>query len=109
MSEELKVPMWTLESGIEVCRVVEALLDPAGFHCALGGGVMKKGSSQKDLDIFVYPHKSNGCSFLEEVEKILSPVMDAPLGKRDHSSYGDDKTVYSANKEGKRIDFFLLQ
>ena len=29
---------------------------PSGFHAALGGGVMKRGRSSKDLDVIVYPN-----------------------------------------------------
>lgn len=48
---------WTLEEGLQVTRYLERLFKPFGFHVALGGGVMLRGRSSKDLDVIVYPDK----------------------------------------------------
>lgn len=101
--------IWTLEEGLAFARNLERLLVPAGFHCALGGSVLHSGSSQKDLDIFIYPHKSNG----EPVSDadVLSAIFEVlPNGWKvaDHSAYGDEKRVFYAYPNRKRVDFFLL-
>lgn len=51
---------WTLESGLEVARELEALLAPIGMHVAIGGGVMLRGEYGKDLDLILFPHCSTG-------------------------------------------------
>jgi hypothetical protein len=58
-------PQWTLEEGVLLCRLVEQTVIPAGYHCALGGGVLHRGESDKDLDIFIYPHSQK----LNEVKR----------------------------------------
>jgi len=100
--------VWTLEQGVAFCRKVEDLLVPAGFHCALGGGVLQKGESFKDLDVFVYPHKSDGTISEEEVAKALAPLIPKWMAI-DHTYQEDSKKVFFCYFEGKqRVDFFLL-
>lgn len=50
--------MWTLKKSLKFIRKLESVLDQWGWHCALTGGVLKKGKSKHDLDIIVYPHDS---------------------------------------------------
>ena len=100
---------WSLEDGIAMSRRIEALLTPAGFHCALGGSVLHSGVSLKDLDIFVYPHKSTGEPISDvEVLTALFPLLPNGWKQCNHSQYGDEKRVFYCYTEGKRIDFFLL-
>lgn len=48
-------PMWTLMEAIELIGPFQAALRPFDFHVALGGGVLNKGSSINDLDLYVLP------------------------------------------------------
>lgn len=47
---------WTIEEGILIARSLEPVAIKFGYHVALGGGVLVKGFSLKDLDIFFYVH-----------------------------------------------------
>lgn len=114
MSEEpfdldIEIALWTLEQGVEVCQRLERILSVDGFHCALGGSVLRDGESQKDLDVFIYPHKSSGEDFTELLTKVIRPHLDGDWAHHDHKHYNDLKKVYSGCIEGKRVDLFLLQ
>lgn len=49
-------PMWTLVEALDLVK----RLNHANLHwnVALGGGVLNKGFSYKDLDLVFYPHES---------------------------------------------------
>lgn len=70
--------VWTLEEGLGFVRKLEDHLHDQGFHAALSGGVLWKGSSTKDLDIILYPHTSNECSFDHELKPLMELLLDAP-------------------------------
>lgn len=48
--------LWTLDQAISLVRQMEAAFVPVGWHCALAGGVLHRGSSEHDLDVIAYPH-----------------------------------------------------
>lgn len=51
---------WDLNDALEFIRALEPMLDlHCEAHCGLIGGVLKKGTSQKDLDLVIYPHKKD--------------------------------------------------
>ena len=47
--------MWTLEQGLTVVRALQEHIRTYGYHLTLGGGVINKGSSNKDLDLYFLP------------------------------------------------------
>lgn len=52
--------MWTLSEGLEVVRGIQQPIRAYGYHVAIGGGVVNKGQSDKDLDLYFLP--MNGAS-----------------------------------------------
>jgi len=108
MSEEMPI-IWTIGEGIAYVRKLEDHLHDKGFHAALSGGVLWKGSSTKDLDIILYPHTSDTCSFYHNLEPLMEGMIDGPWKEVDHEEYGDAKLVMKAKVNGKTVDFFLLQ
>ena len=101
---------WTLEEGIEVARLLEIHIRRQynHYHTAIGGSVLHKGLSQKDLDIFIYPHKTSQHDrrYLEDKFREFGLVWKRDC---DHNIYGDAKEVIECEYKGKRIDLFLLQ
>jgi hypothetical protein len=100
--------MWTITAGLSFCRDIEVVLARAGFHCALGGGVMLRDTSAKDLDVFIYPHRSDG---IDEPDwnKARAALLEAgieDMRKLDH--HYDHKNVWKGYLNRKRIDFFFL-
>lgn len=96
--------MWTIEEAIMTIRGLEPRL--FAYHLALTGSVLYEGSSDKDLDIIVYPHRTG--------KKILKPELAigylklTNLGQSEHEY--DDKVVYKTkDTQGRIIDLFFLQ
>jgi hypothetical protein len=105
-------PFWTLEEGIVITRLIEECLIPMGYHCCLGGSVLHKGQSEKDLDIFIYPHN---VAALLEAEVILAAVESVIPGGMAFGACNpeyqerDAKNVWwSYGQNNRRIDFFFL-
>lgn len=101
--------MWTLEQAVELLRMLEPVAISQGFHVALGGSVLIRGSSDKDLDIFIYPHKTADKIAFECLLSKLGDFGISDFNKAEHAHYGDDKAVYRSGYKGKRIDWFFLK
>ena len=74
---------------------------------------MVKGYSEKDLDLFIYPHlltaaKERNDRYVIALQEMglenLFPVSWSPL-----KNTGDQKDVWSATYKGKRVDLFFLE
>lgn len=108
--------MWELVDGIRHIRRLQEILQPIGFHCALAGGVLLKGYSDKDLDIIIYPHEKGKVSSdvaWKKIQEILQPSIDKDkIFECDKDKNGDyprdGKDVKTITKDGKRYDFFFL-
>ena len=93
-------------------KFLSGLTDEGGYHCALGGSVLHKGHSNKDLDVIVYPHdfqKRFGLQTEDVWSAITGYFAPTACGKVNKSKYRDDKDVrWLTTQDGKRIDFFFL-
>lgn len=59
MALKLKSPMWTLDEGRAEVERVQQGSRAYGYHVALGGSVLNKGESRKDLDLYFLPLDSD--------------------------------------------------
>jgi len=122
---------WQLDEGIRFIQTLEPRLKKIGAHCGMTGGTLFKGSSEKDLDVIIYPHSTTKCPALETVEEVLmgEGLTNLPKGgsqpeeivapsrsfsvkntfNRIKNIGGDEKivTVWTDQK-GRRIDIFYL-
>lgn len=101
---------WNIIDGVTTCRDIEERLRPIGYHCALGGSVLHSGFSEKDLDVFIYPHDADKRLPAETVLMAVLDIIPATHGKCN-SAYEprDSKAVYwSYTPRNQRIDFFFL-
>ena|SRR5690348_6488256 len=105
MSESDLDPMWDTGQAIKFCRALEEKTEAMGLHVAFGGSVLHKGYSEKDLDVFVYPHFKENEHF--SFNGFICSIMDAYEAKIC-PFYKDTKVVYVGHEGTKRIDFFLL-
>jgi hypothetical protein len=103
---------WTLDQGLQFVQALESFLcqrwqdheNGALVHCALGGSVLHKGESEKDLDVFIYPHQ-NGYDANEVVEALAKHYStELILCKFEY----DNKIVFKAYINNQRVDFFFL-
>jgi hypothetical protein len=131
-------PKWTLELAIAFARQIEAILcrstdHPTTWsHVGLSGGVLRNGSSGKDLDLVIFPHTSGAIAFdnwrnlvVQRLNTYLvnhykyMPLMLCEYGAVSQDSVAesepiqdngrDAKPVYTTQRDdGRRIDFFLL-
>lgn len=105
---------WTLEEGLEVVRWFAPILADCGFGIGLTGSVLTKGTSNKDLDIIVYPLCTDSVVIAEaKIALVLcgaerkygrSTVTDAWRKKGST----DNKHVEIWTYKGRRIDVFFL-
>lgn len=105
--------VWTLEEGQRFCSWLEKNLEPLGIHVALGGSVLVKGGSSKDIDVFLYPHDARKPPTAGRVFDMLLLLGFTYTRTRENSTPScpeGDKDVYVMfTKKGKRrVDFFFL-
>lgn len=98
---------WTLEEGIALARRLEPIAIELNSHIALGGGVLHRGSSEKDVDIFVYPRDKS--TAFHPLPSVLLKAFGVSYFKETEASYKfDTKKVFFAILDGKRVDFFFV-
>lgn len=111
---------WTLDMGVELVRDVEPHLADAGWHVALTGGVLYRGSSNHDLDFVVFPHqrRTDGRPTRAALKKMraalrrggMLPSHSAAWVRRDWRRRGirDRKHVEVWFGKGRRVDVIVL-
>lgn len=104
--------MITLNQAIELVREVEEHIAPSGFHTALTGGCLYRGSSEKDIDVVIYLHRCLHDPFpWEELREILTHLGFGPFEdcmRKREGDYPDLKQVYKSTFRGFTIDLFIL-
>lgn len=107
--------MWAREDAVELLSKFEAFLAKQGYHCALGGSVLYRGNSEKDLDVIVYPHHTRECQSVNDLwPHIITYFSPEECGKCANKEgtrlhIRDGKVVHWLKKQGQRVDFFFLQ
>lgn len=106
--------MWTREEAFCVIEKLEPALSAIGAHVALGGSVAYRGTSDKDLDLIIYPH-----TVVENMKFDWLPVKELLKSFFRAESYTecqcgsqlrDWKQVSClTTPKGKRVDFFFLE
>jgi len=102
--------LWTIEDALSLSRELEATAAVNGFHVGITGSVLRDGFSDKDLDIVVFPHNTTDAPSQDKVHAMFYAhhrIVNWTL--RPHGDYGDGKEVWTAIRDGKRIDFFFLK
>ena len=46
---------WTLDDGVKLVRALQGRTREYGYHLTLGGSVVNKGESEKDVDLYFLP------------------------------------------------------
>ena len=114
--------LWTFADAINFITELSNALVPANYEVALAGSVLKRGSSQKDLDIILFPrsitHAASPTTYrnLQEARAIMRAdlgmtcVLDEVQVKKEWKAKGssDQKHVEVWRYRDKRIDIFFL-
>lgn len=98
----------TLDQALPFVREVEAKLIPLGAHCSLGGSVLHRGESTKDLDIFVYPHNDDRPKTPEELIATLKLLFPEGYEATD-KSYPFDRRRFKAIHHTAEGGFWTLE
>lgn len=102
--------MWTRETAFQFLPPLESFLASEGYHCALGGGVMYRGNSDKDLDVIVYPHTREKCISVDLLWARLAGFLRPSKTTKAAGSSRDGKDVrVMVLTDERRIDFFFLK
>lgn len=95
-----------LSEGLKIAREFEAKLAPLGVHVALAGSVMYAGTSNKDLDLILYPHQKK--TRHDICDALLTLVPEAKRIGGDVDQYPENRFVLRATIDGARVEFFIF-
>lgn len=103
---------WKMANALALIRDLQPLVREFGYHLLLGGGVLNKGESKKDLDLYFAPLSGDdGDADYERLFDLLCNVFTYPEPMRN-SDYGIPqvwKHMLFSKYEGKRVDIFILR
>jgi len=111
-----KKPAWTLDDALQVIRAMQSTISEFGFHVGLGGGVLNRGQSTNDLDLYFFPLKGEDVDEAPEVGPLLAWVymhlgrpLDEPASY-DHEEYTPYRHQEKLRHFGDRrnIDIFIV-
>ena len=111
----LKPIVWTHETAIALLAVLQPAVRPFGYHIAMGGRVLNRGFSRKDLDLYFLPLESDTevlpnlapdlLIYLQGVLGSYVPIHSADYGGGHASPTYKYKLKF--DNGGKRIDAFI--
>lgn len=107
--ERKPAPMWDIASGIAFCRQLEAAFD-GEWHVSLGGSVMYRGYSDKDLDVSLRAHDCSGYYATVGMTMRALGWTLAPHG-HDYTEHPDPSNrqlvIQIWVKDDRRVDLFI--
>lgn len=62
---------WTLAQAIDFVRQLDKLIRPVGYFAGIAGGVLIRGSSEKDLDVMIMPLNKDPIGKFNDLYKVL--------------------------------------
>ena len=105
--------MWTFQEAKPILDSCQALSRTFGYHMCLGGGVLNKGVSTKDLDIYFLPLDNNDS--IPNPKGLLSALQALFFAKFEQlgKPYEGNSLPYIfkgklVQANGKRIDVFVM-
>jgi len=107
---------WSLEDGAIFVRALQTAIHPSGYHAGLAGSVLHKGSSEKDIDILIFPFNTAMCDREELVECLtkfglrlrFTSAQVKAFWRRAGSQDQKEVEVWET-KGGNRVDLFFLK
>lgn len=105
--------MWTLESGISFIRSMEEIANQYNYHLTLGGSVLHRGESNKDLDIYAMPfHNDKLCdesSLLTAFMAYATHCEPAFYSEKPQIVRADNLFILRDSLRNLRIDLFVIK
>lgn len=121
-------PMWTLKTALDLVRKIQSPIRAFRYHVVVGGGVINKGQSSKDLDLYFMPlfepFAPDVIGLRAYLETVFGPeynlgggpaggpfveASDVDAAYPPCPVYGDKRFTYRPNFNGdeRRIDVFI--
>lgn len=108
--------VWTLAEGLDLVRILQPKLRALDYHVVIGGGVINKGVSTKDLDLYLLPVFKNRPYQFEAIEQVIFDVVGKhkDLWKTsDQLEIGSGQRCFKyqwacETKDRKRVDVFIV-
>lgn len=102
--------MWTLEQALVIIRLLQPKVYSMGWHLCLGGGVLNKGVSNKDLDLYTRADLPKRQDVVDYIQATLGASLE-PL-RPDMDDYEEELPFTQSGKltlptTNQRIDFFI--
>lgn len=109
---------YTLNDAVTIAARLEPLIAKRfNLHLAIGGSCVYRGHSEKDIDVFIYPHNKNVVidrnaiwGWLESegfTARIKQPSDDGQ--ENDDFTQVPDVLVMDETATGKKVDFFFME
>lgn len=100
----------TLQDAVDVARKLETpIFEKFQLHIAIGGSCVYRGTSEKDVDIFLYPHNKQVV-----IDRLL--VMEWLIGQgfKPREAHDDQHTqvpdvLVTKTETGVKADWFFLE
>ena len=110
---------WELDEVLKLVRELQPKCHALQYHVALGGGVLNKGYSDKDLDLFFFPFNNDVVAIVPDA---LREILRATFGEEYtlggpgvlpediDLAYPDQECLFRARytyRGPKRVDVFI--
>lgn len=104
------MPKWLLDDALGVIRALQPQTRQFGYHLCLGGGVLNKGESEKDLDLYFLPMnqkdlKADGDGMLQHLKSLWGESEDVRDGRWRTSVHQPDPGIrYEVREVNRRME-----
>lgn len=92
---------WTLDDGISLVRAIQQGCRKYGYHVTIGGGVVNKGTSDKDVDLYFHPLDNGKSSDLSGLMEWLTSMWGEyePIGSEYEgpASFDTETSFFSSD------------
>lgn len=98
---------WTLDDALKLIRALQPESRRFGYHLCLGGGVLNKGESEKDLDLyFIQLNRSNNPPKPDDLVSWLTNLWGQPeeiMGYEPEDNPAVEQPQYGFFRYGENI------
>lgn len=103
--------MWDLDEALPIIRELQGEIRPLGYHLTLGGGVLNKGHSYKDLDIYIIPLVGETAKIIDLMNLLAHKFGEPEEIGSGGASYEPDVYAYKQQygTKDRRIDIFVIK
>jgi len=104
-----QTPKYTTADALKIASELEPILAQNGLHVAIGGSLVYRGTSEKDIDIFIYPHSRETPMDLKVITSILNSAGYIRRVVNDETTSTMVPDVWTASDDkGRNVDFFFM-